>query len=340
MVSEEEYEKAVTFLNSVHADAHSSCLCEKREFAPEYDLDIIVPVYNVENYIKECIDSILNQKTQYKFRVIIVDDGSTDNSGKIIDKLYSDNALVKIVHQSNKGISGARNTGLLNVKSKYIMFVDSDDLMANGAIENLLNIAFFNDADCVQGGYEIFRGNIITYQKKYGDMQCSPKENIAGFPWGKVFKWQVFNGICFPQYWFEDTIIRNIIAFKIKKHFTSSAIVYRYRTNRKGISYRSRGNIKSIDTIWVFFQCLDDSRSLGIEREQVDYCSMLSHISLFSRRLKRLSPKVKRAAFIVFRHMVCNAHNKYSSPQDRNLSELEKALLYANHLKFKLISYC
>ncbi len=89
-------------------------------------ISIIVPVYNVEKYLKECIESILSQ-TYKNIEIILIDDGSTDNSGKICDEYLKKDSRVKVIHKENGGLSDARNTGIEIASGKYIGFVDSDD---------------------------------------------------------------------------------------------------------------------------------------------------------------------------------------------------------------------
>ena len=91
----------------------------------KYKFSIIVPVYNVENYVDKCIKSILNQ-TYKNYEVIIINDGSTDNSLNIINK-YKNNKKIKIITQKNKGLSNARNNGMKMATGDYLLFIDSDD---------------------------------------------------------------------------------------------------------------------------------------------------------------------------------------------------------------------
>ena len=113
---------------------------DNRLLEPECDLQIVIPAYNVEAYLAQCMDSVLAQETKYTYRVILVDDGATDTTPAIADT-YSDDPRVTVIHQQNKGHSGARNTGILEIFGKYIMFVDSDDFLLPGAIDALLDTA-------------------------------------------------------------------------------------------------------------------------------------------------------------------------------------------------------
>ena len=107
------------------------------------EISIIVPVYNVEKYLKRCIDSILNQSFT-DFELILVDDGSTDNSGEIIDEYAIKDERIKVIHKENGGLSSARNVGIEYSKGNYIAFVDSDDYINKNMykfyIKMLLNI--------------------------------------------------------------------------------------------------------------------------------------------------------------------------------------------------------
>ena len=99
-------------------------------------ISIIVPVYNVEEYLKECIDSIINQ-TYKRIEIILVDDGSTDKSGKICDDYAKIDKRIKVVHKENGGLSDARNVGISVSSGKYIAFVDSDDWVEKTMYKNV-----------------------------------------------------------------------------------------------------------------------------------------------------------------------------------------------------------
>lgn len=109
---------------------------------------IIIPVYNVEKYLCECIDSVLKQKFD-DYEIILVDDGSTDNSSSICDSYAKKYQKIKTIHQENKGLSGARNAGILSSIGKYLIFIDSDDYIAAKALEKLYKIININEIDVI-----------------------------------------------------------------------------------------------------------------------------------------------------------------------------------------------
>lgn len=107
-------------------------------------VSVIVPVYNVEKYLKECVDSLLNQ-TYNNLEIILVDDGSTDNSGQLCDDYALQDNRIKVIHKQNGGLSDARNFGLNNATGYWVMFIDSDDFIDLDTIEKLINASLDKD---------------------------------------------------------------------------------------------------------------------------------------------------------------------------------------------------
>ncbi len=114
---------------------------------------IIVPVYNVEKYLLECVDSIINQ-TYKNIELILVDDGSKDNSGKMCDELAKKDDRIKVIHKKNEGLGMARNTGLDNATGEYILFVDSDDYLELNCVEECVEYASKNNIDILFFGHK------------------------------------------------------------------------------------------------------------------------------------------------------------------------------------------
>lgn len=169
----------------------------------EKDLfSIIVPVYNVEKYLDKCLESILRQ-TFKDFECIIIDDGSPDNSNIIIDKYVKLDQRFKVIHQKNMGLSAARNTGLDIAQRNYIVFVDSDDYIADEYLEKFALKIADTDADIVICGFvEAYK----DYEKnKVFAVESTEviKQNILAdvwpsYVWNKCYKKDLFGDIRFP----------------------------------------------------------------------------------------------------------------------------------------------
>ena len=112
-------------------------------------ISVIVPVYNVEKYIRECLDSIVNQ-TYKNLQIILVDDGSTDNSGKICDEFAKKDSRITVVHQENQGAGAAKNTGLELIEGEYFSIIDSDDYIDLSMYEKMVSLMKQYDSDIVQ----------------------------------------------------------------------------------------------------------------------------------------------------------------------------------------------
>ena len=111
-------------------------------------ISIIIPVYNVEQYLEQCLDSILRQ-TYKNYEIILVDDGSSDNSGVICDKFAFKYSFIHVIHKTNGGLSSARNAGLDVATGSYVLFVDSDDYIGENAISQIISTVGQHDIDVV-----------------------------------------------------------------------------------------------------------------------------------------------------------------------------------------------
>ena len=175
-------------------------------------ISVIVPVYNVKDYLNRCVDSLLEQ-TYFNLEIILIDDGSTDGSGDICDKYAEKDARIKVVHQQNMGLSKARNIGVEKAAGEYIFFCDSDDYLEKGALENLYNKLSRDNADivacginCIVDGSEAGNNNTINTSDKYGIwsgkqsvIQMMRSSNICSIACNKLYKKSLFEGITFPE---------------------------------------------------------------------------------------------------------------------------------------------
>lgn len=207
-------------------------------------ISVIIPVYNVETYLSRCIDSILNQ-TFSDFELILVDDGSTDSSGKICDEYTEKDFRVKAVHKTNGGLSSARNTGIENSSGKYISFADSDDYISSDYLEYLYMLIKKYNADMVSASY------ILTYSdktdfssfRKPDEKLIESTSNILQFylkqdkihrkndypVWIKLYKKELFSDIRFPDgKIYEDNIVNFKILKNCSRYVKSTKIIYAY----------------------------------------------------------------------------------------------------------------
>ncbi len=165
-------------------------------------ISIIVPVYNTEEYIKRCIDSILKQ-TYKNLEIICVDDGSSDSSGKILDQLGMEDSRVKVIHNPRSGVSHTRNTALKAATGEYVGFVDSDDYIAPDMYQKMLSVLEQEDADMVTSNYYLdYDGKIVRAENKkpvFGHkvttMEFLPYiyerdtyKGVAGYLWTRLIK--------------------------------------------------------------------------------------------------------------------------------------------------------
>ncbi len=163
-------------------------------------ISIIVPVYKVERYLSRCIDSILNQSFS-NFELLLVDDGSPDNSGRICDEYAQRDTRIRVFHKENGGVSSARNLGLNYAKGEWIYFVDSDDEVNEDGLFVLMNKAREYDADCVTGSFEVCDEKFCKQNQNRNGLDVCMNRNTAikylfttikgeyqGYLWTKIFK--------------------------------------------------------------------------------------------------------------------------------------------------------
>ena len=170
-------------------------------------ISIIIPVYKVEKYLEKCIQSVINQ-TYENLQIILVDDGSPDNCGKICDDYAKKDHRIEVIHKSNGGLSDARNKGLEIAKGEYIGFVDSDDYIEADMYEVLYNLLKQYNADVsICNFYTVSQGKISIKNADNGINEYNRIEilkeilldkNIQSYAWNKLYKKELFDEIKYP----------------------------------------------------------------------------------------------------------------------------------------------
>lgn len=227
-------------------------------------VSIIIPVYKVEHYLDRCIRSVINQ-TFKNLEIVIVDDGSPDSAGKVVDKWAKTDKRITVIHQKNKGLSAARNTGLDNCHGEWIAFIDSDDYVCPNYIEKMLKSALRNRVNLVISHYfEVTPDNQILnivhnkcgiydiesfWSLYYSGKQCNT--TALTVVWNKLYRRKIFKDLRFEEKIIheDEQVIFDVIK-NAKKILIISDNLYYYRTNRKGsIIFNNSNNISSYSTI-------------------------------------------------------------------------------------------
>jgi len=226
-------------------------------------VSVIVPVYNTGNFIKECLISLFNQSYN-DYEIIIINDGSNDDSEKIILELIKDKNNCKYVYQTNLGLSEARNTGIRESEGKYLVFVDSDDWVEKDYLKLLVNGIEMNNADiCVCGYYRKYQNKVlskITPKNELIEINEENKllnyyyktfiENKYGITcWNKIYKKELFNKFSLKfeknkEIFAEDLLFNTKLFLHIKRINYLSTPLYNYRIREGSITQSYKKNLE------------------------------------------------------------------------------------------------
>lgn len=225
-------------------------------------ISVIIPVYNVKEFLNECVDSIINQ-TYTDLEIILIDDGSTDGCGEICDNYAQKDKRIRVIHQKNQGLSAARNTGLEHMQGDYLTFLDSDDYLMPSTLEHMLSLAKKHEADMVAcpfwrleedgslfpldnhkpiNGTEVFEGadKIASYIRmhKLSNMVC-----------GILYAKEIFQELRFPLgKYAEDVFVSYQATHAAHRLVIEETPQYVYR-NRSGSIMVSPSSIKKYDVL-------------------------------------------------------------------------------------------
>ena len=247
-------------------------------------ISVIVPVFNAEKYIENCILSILNQ-TYPHFELILIDDGSTDRSMSICQQFENKDQRIKVLHQSNQGVSSARNLGILSAQGDYITFVDADDTLEKEALETALDFLVEKNADLVVYSWKIV--NTIDGTTRSFVLDSTDSEDITdviseilqhyseyggGYPWNKMWRRDaiISDGDDFPLFdrelfYFEDLewVIRMML--RIHKIAVCPEHLYSYHIHEDSVTHSRNNSEKkeigyhqSINRVIEDLSCLPD----------------------------------------------------------------------------------
>lgn len=267
-------------------------------------ITLIVPFYNVEKYIERCLKSIIKQKF-LNFECLLIDDGSLDESYNIAEKITKDDSRFKIIKQINKGLGGARNTGLRNAKGKYITFLDSDDFLHEEFLEIM-----YNSID--KGNYDVVCCQInrinefdeISSYKYTKPKAINDKNEILNYliynpvAWNKIYRKSAWDNLYFPE----------------KLYFEDMATLYKL--------HEKISSIKIIDDYLIFYYLRNDSIMNTISKKHIDDC-----IKVYLDINDRLGYNFFKKGDIIAKitHMIKNQNLK-------NKENLDKVINYIQYI--------
>ena len=280
-----------------------------------YKLSVIVPVYNVEGYLEECLDSVCGQ-TLTDMEIICIDDGSTDNSPNILNEYAKKDSRIKIISKENGGQATARNLGIKQAQGEYVAFVDSDDFIEEEMFEKLYSKSKENDLDIamckiatydnqtgetkdnvwyyMMGVFRDFEKDIFTH-KDTKEFTC----NIAVTPYNKIYKNSLLkdNNILFPEgFIFEDEKFFFDVYLRAKKVSLIDEFLYYYRVNRKGSTVDISKESDYSDIVPISKQIRETFKETGnYEDYKILLVNRFIHLQL--ARFTETSPKYQEKFF-------------------------------------------
>lgn len=221
----------------------------------DVDVSLIIPIYNVEQYLIECLESVIGQDYDHeKYEIILINDGSKDRSGEIAKQYASQNGNIVYFEKENGGQASARNLGIKQAKGKYISFIDSDDYCSSTYISSLVSSIIENNSDISIGRtMRIYDDGHYSQPFVIGELFTGVRTDIENVvkgssfsPWVKLYKRELFQGLFFPEHMnYEDLALIPIVMQRAKKISYVDDYLYYYRMNVNSILHASNSKIQT-----------------------------------------------------------------------------------------------
>lgn len=301
-------------------------------------VSIIVPVYKVEKYIRQCIDSILAQ-TFTDWEVLLVDDGSPDNSGSICDEYALNDSRISVLHKCNAGVSSARNLGIENAKGEWITFIDADDFIGTKYLEQIkTSVAKCPDVDLIHCGCQNYMNGTISINQQYEDFEsddCSILFNrFRGLVATKWFKRDIIikYNIRFDEKIkiAEDYIFTVDYIHHINKYAFNSCLDYFYRIHSQSVTH-------SIHTVIDYDKALYKFRRVY---DTVEKYIELKHLSIQDSKYRRslLANELVSTILLLFKSNISNREIQTHINNDFSKEQLS-LLRYAIGMRYRIIAF-
>lgn len=271
-------------------------------FKDEALISIIVPAYQVKEYIGECMESLLRQ-TYRKLEILLINGGSTDGTGEICDEYAAKDARIHVVHQAALGLSCARNVGMKLSKGDYIAFIDSDDVIADTYVEKLYGLIREYDADIAVCGYEKSKTGVLKASARKSRSYCisaeemlqewhGKRKGLETIAWNKLYRREVLLGegreITFPEgKVHEDICVSHLIVDNAEKVAVTDEKLYLYRVRQGSITnsgMREEKILQNIEAQLKRLSFFEEKRMQGsFERLVIGF---LLHLIMFEYKSK------------------------------------------------------
>lgn len=263
-------------------------------------VSIIVPVYNVERYLSECLKSIVNQ-TYTNLEIILINDGSTDGCNNICEKFKGQDSRIKVFHKTNQGVSETRNFGITKANGEYIVFVDADDIMDEKLVETLLD--GLSDCDIAICGYkELYENAIINHNigvtKKINNIEAIDKifdrSYYGGYLWNKIFKTSIIkeNNIKFSHNigMLEDMLFVVEYMTRIKTIKLINQNLYYYRMRQSSAVWKKK--MKNIEDMNNCYNRINETLKLNnFYSKNFYYCVSMYYLRN-KKKLENIDKKI------------------------------------------------
>lgn len=261
-------------------------------------VSVIVPCYNVEKYIKKGIESLINQ-TLKDIEIIVINDGSKDNTLKILKNYQKNDKRIKIIDKKNEGVSIARNAGLKQAKGKYICFMDSDDWVEKDYLEQMYNKISKNNYDIVAcDTYAIYPNKKMYIKSNINDNQDEKKLMIDAYAviWNKMYKKEIISDIYFEKNisFCEDVLFLYEVYSKVKKVGSINEPLYNYLQRENSLTYTYNEKIydliKGLDKIVEYYET---NNYIDKYYQEIEYSYVRYLLATFIKRLAKTKNKTE-----------------------------------------------
>ena len=286
-------------------------------------ISVIIPVYNVEQYVERCLNSVINQSYP-NLEIILVDDGSTDKSGEICDQYALKDSRIKVIHEENAGLGEARNRGLRIASGDYICFVDSDDWIEEDYCKELVQAAERTNSDIAICGYNECLKEGKTPKVKYDDCFTITGKEILHYTmtangkywfnisvWNKLYKREIISELWFKSRVYEDIMYNAESMYRANKIAYANKCLYNYRINREGSIISKGFQRKTIEFEMKFkeerveffkrnneIKLARDAEAVVIHDKLLYYAFMSLSKDNYSEYIKKYKEDLRRCGFI------------------------------------------